>query len=584
MILSKCQHGWRGASMTIKFAAGLTAAILLLVADPANATRPPDFPSGYSDPGITDGDKLVRKVQQLLSNMGIYRGAINGQNTRDLEQAIRRYQRRTGRRVTGKYSKGLITHLDTQSRVGIMLRRLERNRESAKDAARRALLKNSQTRALISNNTAREVADPTRDANPCFRDPGEACLLQEAVESAKAIAKSELRDWAFGEILASQAKAGFVEDAVATVGRIGDARLIIVALRDIAQAQANAGQVEGALAAATVIPDSYKRLEALAVVANIQFQRGNNDSAMETARQIAFEARRLKSPLQRVSLMAQMAVVFNKVGNPRGGSQLLIDAQNIAQSRKFTREQGPTERGAALRHVAAAFSEIGQPARALSIIPDFSSTYDRTAVLMSAATALANAGDTAAALQTSDQISSPRYQSVILGRIAVNQTKQGRDVAALKTIDRALAQARDIKMPYARSYAIGQLALSLLKMGAERGNGTLVRAVETADNIENASLRAYTLWTVAAVQAEQGDEAGTDKTVVLAEMATKNITSALSRVWMFGNLASERAARGDRPEAFGLFRRGLLIGENLHNAWERARALAKLAGVLHDIR
>lgn len=577
------RHGWTGTPKTAFAAALLLLAPSLIAADPAEAARRSDSPSGFTAPGITGGDKLVRKVQQLLSDMGFYRGAVNGRKTRDLEVAIRRYQRRTGRQATGKVSEELINHLDTQSRVGVMLQRLDRTRKNTKEAARQALLGSTQTRGLISKEATSEVADPTRDASPCFRDPGQACLLKEAVESAKAIAKNELRDWAFGEILVSQAKAGFVEDAVATVRRIGDARLIIVALRDIARAQANAGLVEGALAAAAIIPDRYKRLEALAAVADIQVERGALDSALETAAQIAFEARRLESPLQRVSLLAQMAVVFNRVGNPKGGSRLLRDAQNIARSRELIRDTGRTERGAALRHVAAAFSEIGQPARALSLVEDVSGTYDRTAVLMSVATALAKAGETVAALETADQIGSPRYQSVVLGRIAVSQAKRGDHRTASKTIERALDQAREIKMPYARSYSIGQLSLSLIQIGIGQGAGLLLQAVQTADDIENERLRAYALWTAASAQARQGSDIESARTVALAEDATKKITSALSRVWMFGDLASEHARGGDRGEALAAFGRGLAIAENIQNAWGRARALAKLAGAFHDI-
>ena len=48
------------------------------------------------------------------------------------------------------------------------------------------------------------------------------CLLEEASESAKAVARGEMRDWALGEILAAQAKTGFTAEAdfrQLTIGR-----------------------------------------------------------------------------------------------------------------------------------------------------------------------------------------------------------------------------------------------------------------------------------------------------------------------------------------------------------------------------
>ena len=80
------------------------------------------------------------------------------------------------------------------------------------------------------------------------------CLLSEALESAKAIGKAELRDWALGEILIAEARAGLGERAMETTSRINDPRLVMVALRDIAEAQAAGGNPEEALAAADIIP------------------------------------------------------------------------------------------------------------------------------------------------------------------------------------------------------------------------------------------------------------------------------------------------------------------------------------------
>jgi hypothetical protein len=76
------------------------------------------------------------------------------------------------------------------------------------------------TRDLIKSGKSDDVADPTRDATQCFDQPATMCLNSEALESAKAIGKAELRDWALGEILIAEARAGLGERAMETASRI----------------------------------------------------------------------------------------------------------------------------------------------------------------------------------------------------------------------------------------------------------------------------------------------------------------------------------------------------------------------------
>ena len=512
----------------------------------ADAARVADQPLGLEEPRLSAESGVARRIQKALSDIGFYHGGIDGRMSRQLESAIRRYQKRTGRRVDGKATEELANHLETQNRVGTMLRRLDKTRAESRRAARRALVGRSETRDFIALGTLNEVADPTRDTSGCFQHPSEACLLAEAVESAKAIGKAELRDWALGEILVSQAKSGFVTEAISTVRRIGDERLIIVALRDIARAQASSGRVSGAQAAAAIIPDPFKRLEALAAIADIQMKRNDEAGARKTAAAVVAAARKLPTPLQQVTLLAQMAIVLNKIGSTEGARLLLRDAHLIARSSDLSKRVRRVERGAALRHVASAYSEIGQPVRALAVIRDVPGEHDRTAVLMSAATAQATNGDSDAALKTAEQINSPRYKSVTLGRIAISQAKEGAHVIATETITAALKAAEGIKTPFARSYAVGQLALALVEIGTETGNGALAQAVTTAKNIENERLKAYALWMAAAAQERRGPAEDAKETRKLAIAATKNIKSALSRVWMFGDIASESAERGAR--------------------------------------
>tara|TARA_B100000315_G_scaffold233025_1_gene245837 strand:+ start:5950 stop:7665 length:1716 start_codon:yes stop_codon:yes gene_type:complete len=533
---------------------------------------------------LSSESELIARIQKMLKKMDHFSGPADGRMTEDLRQAIRAYQKTLSKKVDGLVTEELAKHMETQSRVGAMLLRLDKIRKTDIKAARKALAGSAETRALLKHGDIDEVADPTRDASPCFRDPKEKCLLEEAIESAKAIHKRELRDWALGEILVAQAKTGFIDQAIRTVSKIGDARLIIVALRDIARAQARAGRIDDAWQAAHIIPSAFQRLEAFASIADIQLKNKDHDGAHETAAQIILQADRLNNPLQQVTLLAQMAVVLAKIGDTGAAEDALTRAQDLARSKAFEDQLSSMERGAALRHVASAFAEIGQPLRALSLIEEVSGAYDRTAVLMSAATAQAQSGDTKAALETARKIISRRYSSVILGRIAVALSAKGQKTQAAVTIRLALTKAEDIELDYARSYAIGQLALSLIDIGIQDKAATIENAAETALEIENDRLRAYALWSVAAAQAKKGLTDEVKKTEKLAIDATDAIGSSLSQVWMLGDLATENIQAGQMVRAASAFKRGIAIAESIDNAWGRARALAKMAATLHDFR
>jgi len=556
---------------------------LTLWAPEAEAARGEDISNQFGT-GTGSGDDLTRQIQEQLTEMGFYSGPLDGKANKPLTRAIKAYQKQIGHKADGLITEDLLEHMETQARVGVMLNNLNRVRKQRQEEAREALLQKEETRHLLNRDKVDEIADPTRDSTPCFRSPSEQCLLNEAVESAKAIHKNELRDWAFGEILVAQAKAGLLDDAISTVQRIGDARLIIVALRDIARAQASVGRVEEAQAAIKIIPNTFKRLEALSAIADIQLKSGNAVGAHETAAQIIRLSRDLENPLQRVTLLAQMAVVLAKVGDTDETEKALAEATELARSPELLKNEEDLRKGAALRHIASALAEIGQPMQALSLIEDVTGTYDRTAVLISAATALANAGETEAALTTAMQIESGRYQSVALGRIAVAFAKKKKLDEATQTVARALDATNDVEMPYARSYAIGQLALSLIEIGSEIDATTLQNAVDTAQEIENDRLRAHMLWKAAAALSQHGLTDELKQAEKLAQDATDAINSSLSQVWMLGDLASETLKKGQPDRAQAAFQQGLEIAEGIHNAWGRARALAKLATTLGDFR
>jgi peptidoglycan hydrolase-like protein with peptidoglycan-binding domain len=273
---------------------------------------------------------LVRRSQEALARIGLYKGPINGLMSVETKAAVRRYQKINNISVTGILTEELVVRMETASKVEGLLKRLEEVREERQTAAREALLSRSETRHLVTGKSI-EQADPTRDPTPCFRDPSPHCLLLEASESAKAIPKEDMRDWALGEILAAQAKAGLTEDAMATVRRINDPRLIMVALRTtaakilnrIGDTKSATEQIGSARAEATSNIAARERGKALRHVAAALAEMGRPADALRMMAEV-------EKPQDRIPVLVAAATAQAHAG----GSQLAIaTAENIEAAR-----------------------------------------------------------------------------------------------------------------------------------------------------------------------------------------------------------------------------------------------------------
>jgi peptidoglycan hydrolase-like protein with peptidoglycan-binding domain len=519
-------------------------------------------------------DPLVRRIQTQLVKIGIYQGPVDGIMGPRTEQAIRMFQKSRGMPVTGKASEELAHTLETDEKVDQLLHRLEAVRDKKVEAARQALLADPRTRHLLEEKTRDEVADPTRDAAPCFAQPTPRCLLVEAVESAKAVFKDELRDWAWGEILAAQARAGLAEAAMVTARRISDPRLIVVALREIAEALADAGETDAALAAVDIIPDAAKRLEAFGTIAEIQAGLAANGHFASIVERAEALLRGAGDAVDTVKYLTRFALLYDSLGRPESARRYMREAERAADTLR-----DPAKKSAALRHVAIARAEMADPDGARRLIDDTVSGSDRTPVLTSVATAHARNGAADKALATAQEIEAGRYRAVALSSVASMLAHGGDPDHAASALDEARAVAGEIKLPYARSFAASRVAMALLDMATASGTG-FTDVLRAADAIEDETLRAYTLWAVATEQRRAGDREAAESTEVIAREAVDTIKSRLSRVWLYGDLVRSFAEAGETEPAWRAFNDGLAIARDINNAWGRARSLAKLADAL----
>ena len=527
-------------------------------------------------------DPLVRRAQKALYDAGLYKGEINGIKDFITEDAVRAFQSQNGVKPDGSITSDLVGRIETASQVSALLGRLERVRRESSDAALKALLSRPETRDLVGA-PEREAADPTRDAGPCFRAPTVECLLGEAAESSKAIHSEDQRDWALGELLAAQAKAGLAAEARQTLRRLKDPRMVMTSLRDIAEAQAAAGRPDEAMAAAEIIPESLKKAEAYTALVEIAARRRHADDALATAQALDRELENVEAPLRRIGLHARAAAALAKVGR-HGEADAHLD-----KARRLATDGAPAEeQGVALRTIASALAEMGRPSDALALLERVTRDEDRMPVLVAAATAQAAAGDADEALVTAATIDEGRYRAVVLARVAVAQLRAGADDAARSSLALAQKNVAEIKFPFARDYALSRIAGALSDIArAEWGAAnpdsarrSFDEASEAALRITDKKLRAYTLWTLADDRRRLGDANGTRETEIRAEKATADIESRLSQVWMMSDLAAARMEAGESGPARAAFDRGLKTAEGVQNAWSRTRLLSRLAASL----
>lgn len=562
----------------------------LAASTPAHAARPlgldEDQSSDRVAPERHKSGVAVQKVQEALAEMGYYLGNIDGHLNPETAAAVRVYQKAMGLKVDGEISRELWDMLNNAVEVRGLLKRLDTARKAGKDKARALLLSHSATQDLITD-TDKERANPVRNADGCFAEPTVRCLLTEARESVKAVFKPELRDWALGEILVAQARAGLSDWAMQTASGIRDPRLIIVALRDIAEAQAAAGNSDQALEAVQIIPDAEKRAEALANIAQIHARQGDASATRTAANTLLAMVDTVQPQAKQIAFKMQIARVLQQTGNPLQTRQLLESGE--AQSRALADEK---QRSLGLRHVATAMADMGQAEAAMKLASDISVKSERDPILLAIAKTMADKGDIDLALKTVKDIA-PRYRANILSHILFARARTGTEQDLQQIMQQAEETIALIALPYARSYAQSRLALTLSRMGgmqqpvatagAAADRPHFNTATAQAEKITDHHLRAFAQWSIAFDQRRVGDAEGSLRMETRAWESTEAITSRLSRVWMFADLAAQYARQGHTESGWDAFDNGLKTGRTIDNAWGRARALAKLAETLIEL-
>lgn len=548
----------------------------LLVAQPAWGAQPTAtvergsrLPSSGAQPRFSF---VTRDVQLALRKIGYYQGPTDGIFRRALEHGVRRYQRENDLKVDGMPTPKLMSHINSVGIANQIKDRLEQAKQTKMTLARKALLSQPETRDLVAASRAGERMNPARDTDICFREPSVACLIAEALESAKAVSRDAYRDWAIREIIGAQAHAGMDDDVRTSLARLSDPRLILVSMREVAETMAEFGRVDEARRLASTIPDKLNRAKALAAVAVAEATSGDKDRAQGTVGEILLLVVGEANNLDSVSVTSSLASRLAAAGADVAAMVALSGAEKLARSagNRDAREAG-------LSRIATALAEMGESDAALTMLEEIDEVENKNSVLLAAASTKARSGNRNVALTSADAIQAIRYRVLALSNVAEAQASRDEHELAAQTLAQAHSVLDNIESPFALAFALSRIAETEAKTGANEA------AWKTAASIGNKAVRAQTLWRIVEILAARGLVKETELTTELAIVATSEIESDFARVWTMSDVAIARVANGRRSEAAAAFIQALEASEGLRNNWWRARALSRLAMALQDL-
>lgn len=549
---------------------------ILLIGAPAWSAQPTGSAEGslrLPSNGATPRFSFVtRDIQLSMKKVGYYQGPTDGIFRRDLEHAVRRYQSENDLKVDGLPTPELMSHINSVGLSNQIKDQLEEAKRANMTRARLALLSQPETRDLVSGSGKAKRTNPARDKGICFREPSVACLLAEALESARSVSRDTYRDWAIREIIGAQAHAGFDDDVRVSLSALTDPRLILVSMREVAETMAEFGRFEDARRLATTIPDKFNRAKALAAVAVSEASTGREDQATRTVNEVLDLVTGEAELLDAVSVVASLASRLAAVGADVAAMVALSGAEKFARSsnNRETREAG-------LSRIATSFAEMGESDAALILLEEIDRDENKHSVLLATASTTARAGNRNATLTSADAIQAIRYRVLALSNIAEAQSGRGEKELAVKTLAEAHRAMANIESPFALAFALSRIAETESRIGDNEA------ARKTANSIENKAVRAQTLWRIVEILAARGSVAEVVRTTDLAIAATGDIESDFARVWTMSDVAIARVANGRRSEAADAFIQALEASEGLRNNWWRARALSRLAIALRDL-
>jgi peptidoglycan hydrolase-like protein with peptidoglycan-binding domain len=116
--------------------------------------------------GFAHADETVRSVQQSLKDQGLYYGSITGDKSAETSAAIRRYQIRTGLKVTGEVDPETLRSFNVNSSAA------PPQPDSKSAVTQSNSVQPSQSPRIGQNSSPRSFSEPDRQPEPTQALPG----------------------------------------------------------------------------------------------------------------------------------------------------------------------------------------------------------------------------------------------------------------------------------------------------------------------------------------------------------------------------------------------------------------------------
>ena len=233
-------------------------------------------------------------------------------------------------------------------------------------------------------------------------------------------------------------------------------------LSEIATTLAEMGRVDEALRLLEEVEDIRHHPPVLLAAAKVQAQAGDGEQAITTVSE-------LDEDRYRALILSKIAVAQYRTGAHSEAARTM--AQAIAATSRIDASRQTYPKDYALSQIALAMVTIDALPQAVSLAREITDRRLRADVLWTAAAAYSRRGDTAAADKTAIRandaiaaIRSPLDRAWVLSNLARTHAAAGDREAAQRAFDQALATARDITSPWARTQALTKVAATLIEM------------------------------------------------------------------------------------------------------------------------
>lgn len=475
----------------------------------------------------TDWSLLTLEVQKALRSARIYDGPVNGRGNLELEQTIRAYQETNNLPITGTVTNALLNHIQDVTLPATLLSRLQRVKRDNIAEARTQLLDNAATRDLVVAAPGAEAADPTRSIAPCLSDPNFQCLINEAVESSKAVNRQEFRQWVLRDILKALTHAGRTDEARQAIRRIGDPRMIQRALKEQVGVFSRIGAVGQANALARTIPDPALRAQAFAGI-----MADHPDRIPDLRATLLADLEQVTDPLVAIEVLSALAT---DTPHPHRTAFL-----NRAEDRLAALPDA--RRPHARRLLLQAKVRLGD-ARAYRQLKADLLQDEETATLVAVMCDFADAEPTR---YDPDKVHAILDQAAILAK---TYSKKQSHPVMLHRLARSLAQA-----------------------------GRWPRATALIETIDDPIVRAKAYWDVAGIATDTGTVRPSGARLrQKALKAIEGTQNRFRRARMLTDFADSALTRQDGQQGARLFRKALHLSNQVKSSWWRARLFSRLA-------